>query len=291
MNGAFYQEEVTNRSRFKDSGANEGKQQMFTEYVNKVSHIKKQLQRSKVAVDQLNTFCKSFTGEGNKERRAALISELQSKRYIDDASGLTYRQDMLGTNGILDLLNQLDDKIGKANDFVAGLGSVGTSFIGALDIYIGKAQNEAVEQEQIDSLKHIRRKGDFILTVASKTEELQQMSNQVTLKIQSVHKQTQDNNKKRYEAIKACLATLKDIDALESTSITATINSALKSANQIASANRVLNAANKDQLTRDKQQVVDDVTRSMEAHKKYAPSTKAIATMQREAPFLKNEES
>jgi len=292
MNGAFYKEEVL---RFEASGAKppEGtKQQMFLDYTSKVSIIKKQLQRALVAVNNLNAFCYSFSNsEGNKARRSALISELQSKRYIDDTSGITYKNEMLGKNGILDLLNKLDEDIGKANDFVAGLGGVGTSFIRALNIYLGKAVNESVEQKQIESLQHIRSKGNFILTVDSKTEELGKLSDQVSLKISAVHKQTKENNQKRYDAIKACLATLKNIDNLESTQITATINDALKTADQIASANRVLNAANLSQLTRDKQQVVDDVTRSMEAHKNYVPGTKSIPTMHNEAPFLKNEVS
>lgn len=287
MNGAFYEEEVT--TRFKPSESKpRGKQELFTDYVNYVGALRQRLRHAMEAANKLNSFCKSLEGPKNNDRRAAFIQILGQKKYIDDGA-VSYRNDMLGKGGILDTLTKLDAQVGEANDFVAGLGTIGTSFIGALDVYLGQAQNEAVEQEQIDSLKHIRRKGDFILQVEDKTKELEKLSDQVSLKIQAIHTKTKVNNEKRYNAIKSLLAALKQIDDLESTDITATINAAGAMADKIASSNRVLNAANKQQLTRDKRQVVDDVTRSMEAHKKYVPGGKSISTMEREAPFLMNE--
>jgi len=288
MNGAFYQEDVP--KRFESSAASRGSgiQDIYSEYVNRVQQLKHRLQLADKAAEDLNKFVATFDSEKNKERRAALITILEKKKYIDDTGGITYRGDMLGPRGILQTLNKLDEKVGEANDFVAGLGGVGTTFINALDLYLGKAVNEAVEQEQIDALKHIRRKGDFILQVDDKTKDLEKLSNQVGLTIQAVQAETQENNAKRTKAIKTLLTTLKDIDALETSQLTATINKALKYADQIASANRNLNQANREQLVRDKREVVDDVTRSMEAHKQYVPG-KSIPTMSNEAPFLKSE--
>ena len=289
MNGAFYQEEVTTRFKPSEAKPRGSQQELFADYVNRVGNVKTRLAHAIDAVQKLNDFCKSMEGERNINKRAMFIQILKKRNYIDDTHGVTYTNDMLGTGGILETLNALDDKVGEANDFVARLGDVGTKFIAALGVYIGRAQNEAVEQEQIDSLKHIRSKGDFILQVEAKSKELAKLSDKVSLKIQAIHTQTKNNNTKRYEAIKACLSQLKQIDELESSQITTTINAAGAMADKIASANRVLNAANKQQLTRDTQQVVDDVTRSMEAHKKYEPSGKSIPTMAGEAPFLKNE--
>jgi hypothetical protein len=282
MNGAFYQEEVRNNGpMFKASGSVKhglkGKQELFSDFISNVSHVKKELTRALAAVNKLNRFCNGFldTPEAN-DARAEFIQILVSKRYIDGTKGVTYRKDMLGTGGILDMLTKLDQEVGKANGFVVNLGEVGTSFLAGLDVYLGTAQNKAVEQGQVEQLEHIRNKGNFLIQVASKTKVLETLSNQVSLKIQAIHQQTKNNNEKRNEVIKACLKSLHEIDAMESTEITTTINSAMKDAEQIASSNRVLNKANEEQLGRDKEQVVNDVTHSMEVPKKWLPITNRV---------------
>ena len=282
MNGAFYQEEARRTPRFKPSGSNsasssQSKQQIFSTYVKHVSNLKSRLAHSHAAAKNLNDFCNRLdTKPENQSVRADFISELAANKYIDDVSGHTYRKDMLGDDGILPLLTKLDAEVGIANNFVAGLGHVGTAFIRGLDIYIGKAINASATQAETESLKHIQRKGDFILTVDSQTAELNTMSDQVSLKINLVHKHTKDSHRKRTDAIKACLVQLQSIDELEATNVTATINDALNDANRMGAMNRVLNAANLAQLDRDKKNVMNDVERSMEPHKRFVPQTVGV---------------
>ena len=134
MNGAFYQEEVTTRFESSAASARSGKQDIYAEYVNRVSNLKRRLQMADKAAQDLNNFISTFDEEKHKDRRSALISVLEQKKYIDDTGGVTYRGEMLDSDGILVTLNKLDDKVGKANEFVAGLGNVGTKFINALDL-------------------------------------------------------------------------------------------------------------------------------------------------------------